>query len=161
MQTPGLNLDALEELYRSLPRDVEKTLRQAETRLTVPPSTKLIYCGRRPEHLIALCAGAVEVTLPGKNQEVILSMAGPGRIFGLRALVTGKLSETEVICRTECELCLLPMEVFASALKSHSQMYLPLAKLLSADLQLAQAYLKNRDFRRKLRVKDVSVLAVL
>jgi CRP-like cAMP-binding protein len=153
MQTSGPNPQALEELYRSLPKDVAKTAREAETRLIVPATTRLIYCGERPEHLIMLCAGIVEISLPCGDQAIVLSMAAPGRVFGLRALVTGKLPEIEAICRSECELRLLPEKVFTGTLKSNPQMYFAVAKLLSADLQLAQAYLKNRS-RRKLRMAE-------
>ena len=76
----------------------------------------------------------------------------------MRALVTGKLPEIEAICCTECEVRLLPEEIFTTALKSHPEMYFAVAKLLSADLQLAQAYLKNRS-RRKLRQGDRLQLA--
>jgi CRP-like cAMP-binding protein len=134
---------------------VAETLRQGETRLIVPAATKVIDCRKRPEHLMMLCAGAVEISLPCRNPAMILGIAGAGWIFGLRALVSGKLPETEVICHTECELRLLPERLFTSTLKSHPEMYLPVAKLLSADLQLAQAYLKNR---RKLRVKERPLL---
>lgn len=126
-------------------------MRESETRLIVPLATKLIYCSKRPEHLIMLCAGSVEISLPCGDQAIVLSMAAPGKVFGLRALVTGKLPETEAICRSECELRLLPEKAFTSALKSCPQMYLPVAKLLSGDLQLAQAYLKNRNSRRGAR----------
>lgn len=159
MQSSGPNLEALEELYESLPPDVAQILRRGETRLIVPATTKLIYFGKAPEHLIMVCAGNVEVSLRCRKQTIVLSMAGPGRIFGLRTLVSGELPEIEAICHTVCELRLLPEKLFTSALKSHPQMYLPIAKLLSADLQLAQAYLKNRDSRRKLRVRDWSLFS--
>ncbi len=157
MQAPGPNSETLEELYRSLPRDVANTVRQSETRLIVPPTTKLIYVGKQPEHLITLCAGKVEISVPCRKQAIRLSMAGPGRIFGLRALVTGKLPGVEATCLTECELRLLPKSIFTSALNSHPQMYLAVAKLLTADLKLAEAYLKNRA-RRKLRGPERALL---
>ena len=84
-------------------------------------------------------------------------MAAPGRIFGLRALVTENLPEIEAICRTECELRLF-RQIFMSALKSHPQMYLPVARLLSADLKLAQTYLKARA-RRKLARRGFKLCA--
>ena len=157
MQTPGPNPNSLEELYKLLPVDVAEELRQQESRIKVPARTKLIHKGKRPDHLMMLCAGAVEVLLPCGKRAIVLSTAGPGRIFGLRALVTGKLPEIDSVCRTECELRLLPESAFTHALNSHPQMYFGVAKLLSADLQLAQTYLKNRS-RRKLRAGGGSVL---
>jgi CRP-like cAMP-binding protein len=160
MQTSGINSQALEELYRSVPRDLAKSVRESETHVIVPAATKLIYCGKRPEHLIMLCAGSVEISLPCGKQAIVLSLAAPGRVFGLRALVTGELPEIEAICRSECELRLLPEKIFTSALKSNPQMYFAVTKLLSADLQLAQAYLKNRSHRR-LRVRDRFIAGVV
>lgn len=158
MQTSGQNSNSLDELYRSLAADAAEKLRYQETRLTVPAKTKLVHCGKHPDYLIMLCAGDVEISLPCGNRAIVLSMAPRGRIFGLRALVTGKLPEIEAICRSECELRLLPERIFTSALKSNPQMYFTVAKLLSADLQLAQAYLKNRS-RRKLRASNHLLLA--
>jgi CRP-like cAMP-binding protein len=157
MQTPGPNSNSLEELYRSLPADVAEKLRERESRLTVPASTKLIHYRKRPDHLVMLCGGDVEISTPCGKQPIRLSMAEPGRVFGLRALVSDNLPEIEAICRTECELRVLPQQIFVSALKSHPQMYLPVARLLSADLKLAQTYLKARA-RRKLRGAEDSKL---
>jgi CRP-like cAMP-binding protein len=157
MQTPGQNSEALNELYASLSPDAVETLRQHETRKAVPAKTKLIELGKRPDHLIMLSAGTVEVLLPSGEQAIVLSTAGPGKVFGLRALVSGESPQIEVICRTECGLRLLPAQLFTRVLRSHPQMYFAVAKLLSADLQLAQAYLKERS-RRKLRAGDRQML---
>lgn len=153
MQTPGPNSEGLDELYASLPPDAVETLRQHETWLIVPAKTKLIQYGRRPDHLIMLSAGMVETLLPSGEQAIFLSTAGPGSIFGLRSLVSGELPEIETICSIECGLRLLPAQSLTSVLRSYPQMYLAVAKLLSADLQFAQAYLKDRS-RRKLRIGD-------
>jgi len=143
MLTRESNSDALEELYKSLPQDVAAALRERETRLTVPARTKLVCYGTQPEHLIMLCTGSAEILLPCGGQAIVLSTAGAGKIFGLRALVSDKLPEIEAICRTECTLRLLPREIFVTALQCHPEMYFTVAKLLSEDLQLAHAYLKK------------------
>ena len=145
MLTQESNSGALEELYKCLPQDVAAVLRQRETRVTVPAKTKLVCYGRQPEHLIMLFTGSVDILLPCGKQAIVLSTAGPGKIFGLRALVSDRLPEIDAICRTECTLRLLPRDMFVRALESHPEMYFSIAKLLSEDLQLAHAYLKKRN----------------
>lgn len=92
-----------------------------------------------------LCTGSAEILLPCEGHAILLSTAGPGKIFGLRALVTDRLPEIEAVCRTECTLRLLPRDMFVTAVESHPEIYFTIAKLLSEDLQLAHAYLKKRN----------------
>ena len=92
-----------------------------------------------------LCTGVAEILLPCGGQVIVLSTAGPGKIFGMRALVSDTKSEIEAICRTECTLRLLPRDIFVRTLESHPEMYFAIAKLLSEDLQLAHEYLKKRN----------------
>ncbi|HLK54817.1 MAG TPA: hypothetical protein VKU42_15260, partial [Candidatus Angelobacter sp.] len=58
---------------------------------------------------------------------------------------------TDVTCVEPCNITILPRDVFLDLLKSHPEIYFAVAKVLSADLQIADRILRNHP-RRTARV---------
>jgi CRP-like cAMP-binding protein len=66
----------------------------------------------------------------------------PGKVLGLKALMTGEGAETDIVCLSPCTVTLLSGNRFLEQLRSHPEIYYVVAKILSADLQQADRVLK-------------------
>lgn len=135
--------EALNELYAVLPPDLVNALRRCERAITNNAGMRLVRRGERPDHLVMLMSGTVEISLPCEGKAIALGTAGAGKVFGLRALLSGEPPEIDVICLTQCVCTVIPQQDFLSIVKAKPQFYFAAAKVLSADLQLAQEYLKS------------------
>ena len=137
------------ELYQALPAEVLQKLRKCETKMTVPPGARLITKGVRPEHLIMVGKGSVEVSIPTDGRAISLAVAGQGKVCGLRSIVGRVLPEIDVTTLEQCEITLVPDAAFIAVLKQHPEMYFAIAKVLSGDLKTAQTLLREISSRRK------------
>jgi CRP-like cAMP-binding protein len=72
-----------------------------------------------------------------------LGVAGPGRIFGLQSMLSGEAPHASVTCLEECEVTMLPKDAFLAVLQRNPQMYLPIVKILSADLASADEVIRD------------------
>jgi len=131
------------ELYQSLSAEVLQELRKYEKKMTVPAGAKLITQGIRPEHLIVVDQGSVEISIPAGGQAIFLAVAGQGKVCGLRSIVGGVLPETDVTTLEPCEITLIPDVPFNAVLKQHPEMYFAIAKVLSGDLKTAETILRE------------------
>ena len=113
--------------------------------------------GEYPQHLIIVNSGSVEISLPTEKRTVPVSVAGEGKVFGLRTLVSGTLPEIDVTALEECRLTLIPAGNFLEVLKQHPQMYLAIAQVLSADLKMVEGFLKQRTFTTTRRAPALAV----
>src|SRR5689334_8924977 len=86
------------ELYESLPAEVRRKLDQFRITTVVPARTKLLTRGLAPESVFFIDRGSVEIAVPGDDRAVSVAVAGPGKVFGLRAAVSGALAEVNVTC---------------------------------------------------------------
>lgn len=131
------------ELYAGLTTELRNELQKHEEEVKVPQGYKLIEYGVRPERLVILNSGTVEISVTSGGNEVFLGTAGPGKVFGMRAAVSGEAPEINVTALDECELSIIAGDDFASALRNFPQIYFAVAKVLSADLKIADQLIRN------------------
>jgi len=152
MNTPPLQSEATNELYEMLTPQLRGELARFEQVRIVPAGTHLISCGVPPEHLVIVNAGKVEITLNCSSRHAAsLGYSGAGKVFGMRALVSGELPEVDVTCMESCSITTVPRDVFLALLKNNPQAYFAVAKVLSSDLQIADRILRGNTRRGTLR----------
>lgn len=134
---------ATNELYDGLTTELRNELQKYEQELKVPPGYRLIQYGMRPERLIILNSGTVEISVTSGGNEVSLGTAGPGKVFGMRAAVSGEVPEINVTALEPCDLSIITEEDFANVLRNFPQIYFAVAKVLSADLKIADQLIRN------------------
>lgn len=143
--------EAANELYASLPTELCTELANCEQSLTVPAGTKLIKRGVLPDKLVIVNSGKVGITLDCVRESISLDCATAGKVFGMRAVVSGELPEADVTCQEKCRVTLIPRDTFLKTVRQHPEMYFAIAKVLSHDLVMAQRLLKSslrRPFRK-------------
>jgi CRP/FNR family transcriptional regulator, cyclic AMP receptor protein len=143
--------DVINELYAGLSDELRQELAVHEQAATVPAGTPLLQCGIYPEQLIILHSGSVETSVLVAGKPLSLGVAGAGRVFGLQSILAETPNDTCVTCLERCEVILVPRKAFLDALQRNPQMYLAVAKLLSADLQNAHGFLRHNGRRIKTR----------
>jgi CRP-like cAMP-binding protein len=137
-------LEPSNELYASISPDVRLELARLAQATTAEPGSKLIRHGVRPEQLIILNSGKVEITVPAEGKTLTLGAAGPGKVFALRAIVAGEASEVEVTATEKCSLTVLPADEFLNVLRRNPEMYMAVVKVLSSDLRNADSFLRQK-----------------
>ncbi len=137
-------LEPTNELYSSVSPEVRQELTKLARTVTMARGSKLLRHGVRPEELIILNSGKVEITLPTEGKTLALGTAGPGKVFALRAIVAGETSEVEVTALEKCSLTVLPTEEFLNVLRRNPEMYMAVVKVLSGDLKKADSFLRQK-----------------
>jgi CRP/FNR family cyclic AMP-dependent transcriptional regulator len=130
------------ELYSVLQPDLRRELAQHEQLITVPKGASLIQHGVLPDHLVILNSGIVRVSVPCRQRAVSMTTEQAGKVFGMRAAISGELPEIDVTCVEPCNITVLPRDTFLELLKNHPEVYFAVAKVLSADLQIADRILR-------------------
>ena len=131
------------ELYAMLPLDARRELQEHEQSLTVPAGTALIEHGILPDRLVILNAGTVQVSVPCPRRPATLTTAETSKVFGMRAVISGEAPEIDVTCMEPCRVTFVPRDRLLSVLKTTPQGYFAVAKVLSADLQIANRILRG------------------
>lgn len=134
------------ELYESLAADVTQELRKREKAITVGSGKKLIGLGDARSDLIIVNAGSVTISIAAGRRMISMGVAGSGKVLGLRPIISGMPSEIEASTLEECAISLIPQQQFLEVLKQHPEIYIAIARILSADLKAAERVL--RDLRR-------------
>lgn len=160
MQTPLSQCPQENELYAGLAEQLVTELRGMEETKAFGARSRLLSFGEVPSHLMILKEGKAEILLHCSKRAISLDTAAPGKVFGLKAIMTGDSAETDVVCVTPCVLTLIPAARFLALLRRHPEIYYMVAKILSADLQRADKVLKHtaRGITRASRVKPGSEL---
>jgi CRP-like cAMP-binding protein len=135
------------ELYAMLRADLRHELAQHERLMSVPEGAILIDHATMPDHLVILNSGTVRVSVPSPKRLASMTTGQEGKVFGMRAAISGDLPEIDVTCVEPCNITILPRDVFLDLLKSHPEIYFAVAKVLSADLQIADRILRNHPRR--------------
>jgi CRP-like cAMP-binding protein len=135
--------ESANELYASLSSEVVEALREGECPGSVNAGAHLIRHGEDPHRLVIISSGEVVISLPSRGASVVLGTAGPGKVLGLRSLISGELPQIDACCVCDCKVTTISKNRFMDALKKHPQLYFAIAKVLSADVEFAQAYLKS------------------
>jgi CRP-like cAMP-binding protein len=138
---------AANELYEMLSPEVRAELVKAERSLTVPEGTTLIQQGVPPENLVIINSGKVAVSLNCMRGAASVDYSEPGKVFGMRALVSGELPEINVTCVESCSITVVPRDAFLSLLQDKPEIYFGVAKVLSSDLKIADRILRNNSRR--------------
>lgn len=138
------------ELYASLSSPVQRQLAEQQRSATVSPGSKLLECGVLPNRLIILNSGLAEITVPIADKPVSLGTVGAGKVLGLRSIMCGEVPEIDVTCLEDCDITLVPDDVFLEVLRRNPEMYFAVAKVLSDDLKMAQAFLREKTTRGKM-----------
>lgn len=109
--------------------------------------------GEDPERLVIVCSGEVRLSLPCQRDAVFLGTAGPGKVLGLRCLISGEPPDVDALCVSDCRVAIISKTRFMELVKSHPEIYFAIAKLLSSDLELAEHHLKttSRAYARRAR----------
>ena len=135
------------ELYAMLRAELRHELAQHEQLKTLPEGAILIDHGILPDHLVILNSGTVRVSVPSPKRAASLTTGQQGKVFGMRAAISGELPEIDVTCVEPCNITILPRDVFLDLLKSHPEIYFAVARVLSADLQMANGILRDQSRR--------------
>lgn len=152
MNTIPLRNEAANELYAMLSPELRTELAKHERSVAVPEGTDLVTHGVPQDQLVIVNSGRVEITLGGMQESISLPCTEAGKVFGMRAMVSGEVPEADVTSKENCQITLIPRDAFLATLHDHPQMYFAIAKVLSNDLVMAQRFLKTslgRPLRRK------------
>lgn len=142
-----MSSDTENELYAILRAELRHQLKQYEQSMTVPEGAKLIDHGILQEYLMILNSGTVRISIPCPKQPVSFVTRQKGKVFGMRAIISGELPEIDVTCVDSCDVTVIPRTAFLGLLKSYPELYFAVAKVLSADLQMADRILRDHCFR--------------
>jgi len=135
------------ELYEMLSPGVQAELVKAERSMTVPEGTTLIRQDVPPENLVIINSGKVAVSLNCMRGAASVDYSEPGKVFGMRALVSGELPEINVTCVESCSITVVPRDYFLSLLQNNPEIYFGVAKVLSSDLKIADRILRKNSRR--------------
>jgi CRP/FNR family cyclic AMP-dependent transcriptional regulator len=133
----------INELYAVLPPSVRQELEKHEHLRTVPQGTTLIEHGRLPDGLVILNSGTVQISVPCPRRSASLTTGQAGKVFGMRAAISGEPPDIDVTCIDPCRVTFLPRDVFLTLLETKPEIYFAVAKVLSADLRIADRILRN------------------
>jgi CRP-like cAMP-binding protein len=157
MNTIPLRNDAANELYAMLSPELRTELAKHERSVAVPEGTDLVTRGVPQDQLVIVNSGSVEIMLGGLQESISLLCTEAGKVFGMRAMVSGEVPEADVTSKENCQITVIPRDAFLATLRDHPQMYFAIAKVLSNDLVMAQRFLKTslgRSVRRKTIAKS-------
>ena len=148
MSTTLLSGAEANELNEMLSPALREKLASLGQSWTAPKDTHLLQPSVVPEHLIILHSGKVEVVLYSAGKSVSCDFCQAGKVFGMRAIVSGEAQELDVLCVEPCFVTSLPREMFLALLKANPEMYSAVARVLGSDLQIANGILRNTVHRR-------------
>lgn len=131
------------ELYSMLPPAVCEELKKHEQQMELAPGTSLIKHGVQPLGLMILNSGTVQISVPCPRRSISVTTGQRGKVFGMRAAINGELPDTDVTCVENCNVTMVPRDVFLEVLKTNPGVYFAVAKVLSGDLQIAHRILRG------------------
>lgn len=146
--------EARNELYADLAPEIREALGKHEQVVRVPRGGSLLRYGVLPDRLVIINSGRVEISVPNSDEGVSLGTAGPGKVFGMRAVVSGETPEIDVTCLEECVVTVIPAQEFVTVLQNNPQMYFSVAKVLSGDLKIADQLIRNCARRSRPRAPE-------
>jgi CRP-like cAMP-binding protein len=135
------------ELYSMLSPELCQELRKHEHSMKAPLGTTLIQHGVFPKGLVILDSGKVRISVPSARRSTSVDNGEPGKVYGMRAAISGELPEIDVTCLEDCQVTFLPRDVFIDVLQTHPEIYFAVAKVLSADLEIANRILRCSFYR--------------
>ena len=143
MSEPVVTKEQMNELYASLTQEMRQKLEQYEETKVVPAGAQLITEGVPTEHVILLNSGSAEVSIDSGASQIPVGIARAGKVLGLRSVVSGEAPEITVTTLEECVIGLISRDKFTAVLKKNHQIYIAVAKVLSADLRMVNDLLRR------------------
>ena len=125
------------------PVEVCRELTPHQQTKIVPAGTLLLEQGTAPIHLMIINEGQVEISVNSGRKTVPLTIVGKGKVLGLRAIVSGEVTEKNAVTLEDCTITFLPRRTFSDVLERHPEIYFAVASVLSADLKIAQDLLRQ------------------
>src|SRR5262249_10640657 len=104
MNPTPLHRETANELHAMLSPELRMEIARYEHTETVPKGTKLLEHDVHPKGLAILNSGRVEVRLAGMRESTSIDDVSTGKVFGMRAVVSGELPEIDVICVETCQV---------------------------------------------------------
>jgi CRP-like cAMP-binding protein len=140
-------------IFEELPeRDLEK-IAQLGTRKTFSKGNVILMEDEIGSALFIIMDGKVKVSrLDETGKEVILSILGPGEVFGEMSLLDGMKRSATVSALTDTEVFIIYRDDFLNLLNQHPQIAISLLKELTqrlrkADMQIKSLSLKDAEGR--------------
>ena len=110
-------------LFASFPEDQLRMLTTVVTRKSAPRSTTIMAGGDPTDHLYIVLSGRLKVMMSdAEGKEVILSILGPGEIFGEMGLIDDEPRSATVVTIEPCELLSLAKRDFKKSLAENFEM---------------------------------------
>jgi CRP/FNR family transcriptional regulator, cyclic AMP receptor protein len=110
-------------LFASFPEDQLRMLTTVVTRKSTPRSTTIMAGGDPNDSLYIVLSGRLKVMMSdAEGKEVILSILGPGEIFGEMGLIDDEPRSATVVTIEPCELLSLAKRDFKKSLAENFEM---------------------------------------
>ena len=110
-------------LFASFPEDQLRMLTTVVTRKSTPRSTTIMAGGDPTDSLYIVLSGRLKVMMSdAEGKEVILSILGPGEIFGEMGLIDDEPRSATVVTIEPCELLSLAKRDFKKSLAENFEM---------------------------------------
>ncbi|HEY6256259.1 MAG TPA: Crp/Fnr family transcriptional regulator [Xanthobacteraceae bacterium] len=135
------------DLFRGLKADERNAIiKQARIR-NVAAGDRIFSIGTPGDHMVAVLAGQIRITLPSSNgRELLLGVLEPGELFGEIALLDGRERTADATAGTASVLAILERHDVLSFLERNPAAWLKIVEILcgrirQADVQLAEVAL--------------------
>ncbi len=123
-------------LFAGLEDDQLRTLAKVTVTRTFPKESFIILADEEGDALFVIAKGQVKVSLVSEDgREVILSLLGPGAVFGELSLLDGKPRSANVVATEDTELVMLRRSDFLQLLHRVPQIAISLLAELAARLR--------------------------
>ena len=123
-------------LFAGLEDDQLRTLAKVTVTRTFPKESFIILADEEGDALFMIARGQVKVSLVSEDgREVILSLLGPGAVFGELSLLDGKPRSANVVATEDTELVMLRRSDFLQLLHRVPQIAISLLAELAARLR--------------------------
>src|ERR1041384_8661676 len=133
----GLKNTNINELYAILPLEARQELEKHEQSITVAAGTILIEHGIIPKGLMILNLGTVRISVPCSRRSASLITGQQGKVFGMRAVVSGEPAEVDVTSLEQCSITVVPRDAFLNLLRGKPEIYFSLVQVPTDDFQIS------------------------
>ena len=97
-----------------------------------------------PQGLFCVNSGKIKLSQSGDNgREQIIRLIKDGDILGYRALLSGEKYSASAVALEDCNVCLIPKDIFFRVIESEASLSMQIMKLLSHDLGKAEHKITN------------------
>lgn len=139
----------MHNLYELLTdKQKEKYLNEASN-IKYNAGSDIYDISRRSRQLYCVRSGKVKeyMNLPGCERDQIIRVVGEGEYFGYRSYLAKENFSTRAVAIGPCEVSAIPLELFATLLKSNHNVALMFIRMLATDL--GHAHLKAISMTQK------------